>query len=179
MSEDTSLKAPVLALGATSLIGRFAVPRLQAAGVEAFALSRNAPDAPGWLKADLSDPDLAAGLPACPTVISLSPIWLLPPALKALKARGMQRLVAFSSTSVFTKVQSPDAHEQGVAAGKQADGQPLNHLVLADDGFAEFRAERLVGFSELIDGGDVIGRQLGGDGGVRIHEGAIANKERR
>ena len=122
MSEDTSLKAPVLALGATSLIGRFAVPRLQAAGVEAFALSRNAPDAPGWLKADLSDPDLAAGLPACPTVISLSPIWLLPPALKALKARGMQRLVAFSSTSVFTKVQSPDAHEQGVVR-RLAEGE--------------------------------------------------------
>jgi hypothetical protein len=32
--------------------------------------------------------------------------------------------------------------------------------ILADDDFSEFRAEGLVGFSEFIDGGDVIGREL-------------------
>ena len=80
MSEDSRLKTPVLVLGATSLIGRFALPRLRAAGVEAFAVSRTAPDAPGWVRADLSDADLADKLPACPTVLSLSPIWHLPSA---------------------------------------------------------------------------------------------------
>src|SRR6185437_8734720 len=107
MSDASALNTPVLVLGATSLIGRFALPRLRGMGAEAVALSRTAPDAPGWVRADLSDPDLASRLPACPTVLSLSPVWRLPPALGALKARGMQRLVAFSSTSVLTKAASP------------------------------------------------------------------------
>jgi nucleoside-diphosphate-sugar epimerase len=110
------LKTPVLVLGATSLIGRFAMPRIAAAGIAAVALSRHAPDAGGWVRADLGQDDLAAVLPAAPTVLSLSPIWHLPQALPALKAKGMQRLVAFSSTSVFTKAASPDAYEQGVVA---------------------------------------------------------------
>jgi nucleoside-diphosphate-sugar epimerase len=122
MSDASALKTPVLVLGATSLIGRFALPRLQALGVETFALSRTAPDAPGWVRADLSDPDLASRLPACPTVLSLSPIWRLPEALLALKAQGLQRLVAFSSTSVSAKAASPDAYEQGIVK-LLADGE--------------------------------------------------------
>ena len=119
---QTVLKTPVLVLGATSLIGRFALPRLRGMGVEAYALSRTAADAPGWVQADLTGLDLAAKLPVCPTVLSLSPIWHLPAALGALKARGMERLVAFSSTSVFTKAASPDAFEQGVVR-RLADGE--------------------------------------------------------
>jgi nucleoside-diphosphate-sugar epimerase len=124
MSDLSALQTPVLVLGATSLIGRFALPRLQAAGVEHVALSRSAPNEGGWVRADLWDPALADHLPACPTVLSLSPVWHLPPALGALKARGMKRLVAFSSTSVITKAASPDAYEQGMvrrlAEGEQA-----------------------------------------------------------
>ena len=122
MSDASALKTPVLVLGATSLIGRYAVPRLRAMGAEAFALSRTASDAPGWVRANLTEPGLAAMLPDCPTVLSLSPIWRLAPALGSLKAKGMHRLVAFSSTSVFTKAASPDAHEQGVVR-RLADGE--------------------------------------------------------
>jgi nucleoside-diphosphate-sugar epimerase len=116
------IKTPVLVLGATSLIGRFAMPRLAEGGVKAFALSRSAPEGPGWMRGDLSAPDLVDHLPTAPTVLSLSPIWHLPHALPALKAKGMQRLVAFSSTSVFTKATSPDAYEQGVVK-RLADGE--------------------------------------------------------
>jgi nucleoside-diphosphate-sugar epimerase len=121
MTSAEPLKTPVLVLGATSLIGRFAVPRLQAAGIAFHPLSRNA-DRPGWVKADLADPDLASKLPDCPTVLSLSPVWHLPQALPALRAKGMQRLVAFSSTSVFTKAASPDSYELGVVK-RLADGE--------------------------------------------------------
>ena len=114
MSDAPVLKTPVLVTGATSLIGRFALPRLAAMGVQMAALSRTAPVEPGWVRGGLSDPDLAAKLPECPTVLSLSPIWHLPPGLQALKASGMKRLVAFSSTSVVTKAASPDAYEQGM-----------------------------------------------------------------
>jgi nucleoside-diphosphate-sugar epimerase len=129
------LKAPVLVLGATSLIGRFAVPRLQAAGMQTVALSRTAPDEAGWLKADLADPGLAARLPGAATVLSLSPIWHLPQALPALKARGLERLVAFSSTSVFTKAASPDAYERGVVA-RLADAEAQTQAFCEAQGVA-------------------------------------------
>jgi nucleoside-diphosphate-sugar epimerase len=116
------LKTPVLVLGATSLIGRFAMPRLIEEGVKVFALSRTASEAPGWIRGDLSAPDLQNRLPTAPTVLSLSPIWHLPQALAALKPNGMQRLVAFSSTSVFTKATSPDAYEQAVVK-RLAEGE--------------------------------------------------------
>jgi nucleoside-diphosphate-sugar epimerase len=122
MSDAPALRTPVLVTGATSLIGRFALPRLRAKGVAFHALSRTAQDAPGWVSGGLSDPELDARLPECPTVLSLSPIWHLPPGLLTLKAKGMQRLVAFSSTSVSTKASSPDAYEQGMVR-RLAEGE--------------------------------------------------------
>ena len=135
MSDASALKTPVLVTGATSLIGRFALPRLEAMGVEVHALSRTAPDGPGWVRGDLSDSGLETKLPECPTVLSLSPIWHLPPGLAALKARGMTRLVAFSSTSVFTKAASPDAYEQGVV-GRLAEGEAAVQAFCAAHGVA-------------------------------------------
>jgi nucleoside-diphosphate-sugar epimerase len=117
---------PVLVLGATSLIGRFLLPRLAELDARAIALSRQpAPASTGdvrWLRADLNDPGLQAAAPQVATVISLSPIWLLPAALPALKAAGMERLVAFSSTSVFTKAGSDDEGERATARAL-ADGE--------------------------------------------------------
>ncbi|OYW26697.1 MAG: epimerase [Caulobacter sp. 12-67-6] len=117
MTVSNTLKTPVLVLGATSLIGGYLLERLRAAGVDPVAVSRRPP--PGeacWLDADLADPHLEDGLPPVATVFSLSPIWLLPAALPALKARGMTRLVAFSSTSRFTKQVSEVPEERAVAA---------------------------------------------------------------
>ncbi|HTK36632.1 MAG TPA: NAD-dependent epimerase/dehydratase family protein [Caulobacteraceae bacterium] len=115
----------VLVLGGTSLIGRFLLPRL-AEGARVAALSRDPPaEAPAgiaWIKGALGDADLASRLPQAATVFSLSPIWLLPAALPTLLANGMTRLVAFSSTSLFTKQDSPDAHERTVA-GRLAEGE--------------------------------------------------------
>jgi nucleoside-diphosphate-sugar epimerase len=118
----------VLVLGATSLIGRRLLALPPPPGVEVIALSRR-PPAPGggsdrerWLAADLADPDLAGALPAVDAVISLSPVWLLPPALPALLATGARRLIAFSSTSRVTKAASPVAEERAVAA-RLAEGE--------------------------------------------------------
>ena len=116
MNGQDSLKTPILVLGATSLIGEFLLDRLRALDLAPIAVSRRPPAADlCWLDADLSDPDLVEGLPPVATVFSLSPIWLLPQALPALKARGMDRLVAFSSTSRFSKTASPVAAERAVA----------------------------------------------------------------
>lgn len=104
----------VLVLGATSLVGRFLVPRL---GLRALAVSRRPPadDASGaaWVAADLA---AGAGLPRAASVVALTPIWLLPPLMPRLIAGGMTRLVAMSSTSRFTKARSADAGERATAA---------------------------------------------------------------
>ncbi len=107
-----------LILGATSLVGRFLVPRLVERGVRPVALSRRAGPFEGvdWLQADLQDLHLSARLPPLHTVYSLSPIWLLPDALPALIGAGAQRVIAFSSTSRFTKIASPVEAERQVAA---------------------------------------------------------------
>ncbi|HEX8568873.1 MAG TPA: NAD-dependent epimerase/dehydratase family protein [Caulobacteraceae bacterium] len=108
--------APVLVLGATSLVGRFAVPKLVASGRRVVALSREGREpATGvaWVSGDLNDRALA--LPGAAAALSLSPIWLLPDALPALKAAGVRRLIAFSSTSRFTKAASPEPEERAVA----------------------------------------------------------------
>lgn len=133
---SSSLTSPVLVLGATSLIGDFLLARLNAAGIEPMALSRRPPsDDVCWVDADLADPDLADELPPVATVFSLSPIWLLPQALPALKAVGMTRLVAFSSTSRFTKQDSSDATERGVAKAL-ADAEVKVEAFCAENGVA-------------------------------------------
>lgn len=124
MDSENPLKTPILVLGATSLIGGHLLERLKAEDLDPVAISRRPPAGDAcWIAGDLRDPDLSDHLPVAATVFSLSPIWLLPPILPALKARGMERLIAFSSTSRFTKTESPDAGERAVAlelAGAEA-----------------------------------------------------------
>lgn len=117
MDTDNTLKTPVLVLGATSLIGGHLLSLLKAEDLDPTAFSRRPPTQDiCWIGGDLKDADLDERLPVAATVFSLSPIWLLPSALPALKARGMERLIAFSSTSRFTKTDSPDPGERAVAA---------------------------------------------------------------
>lgn len=104
--------APILVLGVSSLIGRFLAPRLIAEGRAFVGVSRSGGD---WLAADLTTAEGRAALPPAATVISLSPIWLLPDAMADLKARGLRRLIAVSSTSVLTKAASADPSERAVA----------------------------------------------------------------
>ena len=129
-----------LILGATSLIGGYLARDLADAGASVVQLSRQpAPLDRDWVQADLADADLAAKLPAIRTVYSLSPIWLLPQALAALKSAGMTRLVAFSSTSVFTKAESPDPAERRVA----------NRLAQAEAAVIDFCERRRVAWTIL------------------------------
>lgn len=109
----------LLLLGATSLIGRPLRERLAAEGGTAVALSRaERASEPGvrWVRGSLDDPAWAEGLPAVERCLSLSPIWLLPQAVPALAGAGVRRLVAFSSTSRFTKAASPEPEERAMAA---------------------------------------------------------------
>jgi nucleoside-diphosphate-sugar epimerase len=113
------LREPVLVLGATSLVGRYVLPRLADRRVMTVALSRKPADEPRgvrWIEGDLQGTADALNLPYAETAFSFCPIWLLPDALPALKAAGVSRLVAFSSTSVVGKARSSDQGERAVAA---------------------------------------------------------------
>ena len=103
-----------LVLGASSLVGRFLVPLASDAGQDVIRLGRSA-SGPASLRADLTASDLVDHLPKADLVYACCPIWLLPGALEALAAKGMRRLIAFSSTSRFTKASSPHAAERAVA----------------------------------------------------------------
>ena len=141
----------ILVLGATSLIGRSLLAAPPHPEVELIAVSRAPKDegarsgpvsksAPGeapvrWLAADLADPALAEHLPPADAMVSLSPIWLLPPALPALVATGATRLIAVSSTSRLTKARSPLAAEREVAR-RLAQGEAAVQAACAAAGVA-------------------------------------------
>jgi nucleoside-diphosphate-sugar epimerase len=106
-------------LGASGIVGRFLLARLSAARIQSVAVSRKpqpALDGVRWLTADLADRPLRLEVDAtCATAFSTIAIWELAAAIPALSAVGVRRLVAFSSTSRFTKPNSPIASERDVA----------------------------------------------------------------
>jgi nucleoside-diphosphate-sugar epimerase len=108
---------PVIVIGATSLVGRYLLPRLAASGRSVSAVSRqpaaaSTPEA-RWYRIDVAREP--AAVPAAPTAIHLAPLWLAPPVVESLAGRGLRRLIAFGSTSRFTKERSADAGEREVA----------------------------------------------------------------
>jgi nucleoside-diphosphate-sugar epimerase len=109
----------VLVTGASSVVGDFLIPRLLEAGFLVHALSRRPAPRPvsgmTWLRADIAGPLPAALLPEAGVVFHLAPLWLLPPLVAPFAERGVTRLVAFGSTSRFTKDDSGDAEERDLA----------------------------------------------------------------
>jgi nucleoside-diphosphate-sugar epimerase len=104
-----------LVLGARGQLGRALLPRLAQAGWELHLAGREPLPAPwvsNWHRCDLfADDDT---LPAADVVFSLGPLdgaaaWF------ARSARVPRVLVAFGSTSVHGKLQSPDAAERDLA----------------------------------------------------------------
>ena len=49
------------------------------------------------------------------------------------------------------------AGDEAVPAGKERDEDLLDHVVLPDDGLAEFREDACAGGGELLEGGGVAG----------------------
>jgi len=121
-SEPVKADPPnVLVLGAASQIGFHLLPRLREVGWHVAAVSRHSPprDERGaiWHRLDLQQ---VAGLPGSGLrpncVISLAPLGILPPLVDTLAALGTQRVMAFSSTSRYTKADSADPQERQLAA---------------------------------------------------------------
>jgi uncharacterized protein YbjT (DUF2867 family) len=124
----------VFVTGATSTIGSLLVPMLHERGVAVQALGRTcvAGENVFWHFLDLADK--AADVPAIEVevLIHTASLWLLPGWLEKFHACGVRRVIAFSSTSRFTKHSSANPYELEV----------VNKLIAAED-HLEAECERL------------------------------------
>ncbi|MGI9320322.1 MAG: NAD-dependent epimerase/dehydratase family protein [Thiogranum sp.] len=112
-------------LGATSLVGDYllatgSTPSLDA-DVEFVAFSRRSVDpnprlSPRVTWCCLPEAALQKDVRSIEYWICLAPVWILPEYYSLLESRGARRVVVLSSTSRFTKTESSDLTEQGVAA---------------------------------------------------------------
>ncbi len=122
----------VLVLGARSQIGHFLLPRLINAGYPVSAASRKKVHSSAikeleWYELDLES-EGEMNLPdGTKTVISLAPVWLLAARINEMADKGVQRLIFFSSTSRFTKIES----------GNDADSKLASRLAESEDRLIE------------------------------------------
>ncbi len=115
-------KRRVGVLGAASMVGESLLPLLVHADWQATAFSRRAFNRVGdgvvWRQINPSSSPLALPLAEeahIPNWICVAPIWVLPDYYSLLEMHDARRIVALSSTSLFTKDNSNDPTEQALA----------------------------------------------------------------
>ncbi|MDQ1313900.1 MAG: hypothetical protein QG662_9 [Pseudomonadota bacterium] len=107
-------------LGATSLVGECVIPLLIEDGRRVFAYSRTASGRATeagltWLRPGEPFPPHAEAA-AIGDWLCVAPIWTLPEYFSMLERHGARRVVALSSTSRFSKINSSDAAENATAS---------------------------------------------------------------
>lgn len=119
----------VFLTGRTSTIGPLVTTLLLAQGMDVHTLGRreltDSERRPGlhWSPLDLTDPVRNMPDVSATTLIHTASLWLLPGWLEKFHARGVRRVIAFSSTSRFTKQSSASPYELEV----------VNKLIAAED----------------------------------------------
>lgn len=110
----------ILVLGASGLVGTHVVRELRTLGYQVVAVSRRPMNADDplvrWVQADASRAADVARLPDCRRAVSTLGIWLTADVAPTLAAAGLERLVAFSSSSAVTKTDASDEGERQLAA---------------------------------------------------------------
>ncbi len=111
-------KRRVGVLGASSMVGQYVIDRLAASGHSIFAFSRNTVERQAQIGVRwhaLRHPEPVEGVLSW---VCLCPIWAVAEHFELIKKSGVQRIVALSSTSRFTKTVdagSTDTHENALA----------------------------------------------------------------
>lgn len=130
--------AAVFLTGRTSTIGPLVIPLLLTQGFQVHALGRKPlgggehPSGLHGSRLDLADPLQTMPDVSAATLIHSASLWLLPGWLEKFHACGVRRVIAFSSTSRFTKQASASAYELEV----------VNKLIAAEEHVAA-ECERL------------------------------------
>jgi nucleoside-diphosphate-sugar epimerase len=94
-------------IGGSGIVGGYIVQHLVEAGERPMALSRSLHESTGvdWLQGDLAEPE-ALNLPSFVTLYCTAEVGLLADALRHIHSPVLKRVIAFSSTSVVTKIES-------------------------------------------------------------------------
>lgn len=109
----------VIITGASSQVGDFLVPKLIQAGHCCFLISRSprTEDNLTWIKGSLkADDNFFSQLQPLDAWINIAPLYLVEPWLQKAADAGIQRFIGFSTTSIYTKENSPDVYECRVIA---------------------------------------------------------------
>lgn len=124
----------VLITGATSQVGGFLLSRLVGEGLDLIAVSRG-PCPPHlnsskvrWVNADIARGD---SLPKADVLIHLAPLFLLPALLPQFLAQGGRRVIAFGTTSRYSKAGSKHTKEQAFATRLLAAEEQVARLCQA------------------------------------------------
>lgn len=108
-----------LLTGATNQVGLYTMGNLLARGAKVTAVQHSTVvpfwhQNLTWVKGDLARGMLNLGGEQPDALVHAAELWLLPPVMHVLSNAGIKRLIAFGSTSVFTKVYSSNAEEKKV-----------------------------------------------------------------
>lgn len=118
-------KKIVLVTGANSAIGICVIRQLLASGAAVLAVTRGA-EIPyqhprlRWLSGDLADANFSLQGYCMDAVIHAAPLPLLPPLVKLFADGEAKRIIAYGSTSVFSKLMSHNAFERDFAMKLQS-----------------------------------------------------------
>ena len=107
----------ILITGASSQIGDFLMPMLQQQNTDLVAISRKKKQDSEitWVQAHIDHPEtLASQLPQADILIHIAPLALLPPILDTMQKKGVKRVIAFGTTSMFAKKNSHTKKEQSM-----------------------------------------------------------------
>jgi len=105
----------IIVTGASSQIGDFLLPMLQESCEHVFAVSRKEKQATTvtWVHANIEESKgLFQQLPQADTLIHMAPLVLLPKILDVMQQKGIKRIIAFGTTSMFAKKTSHTRQEQ-------------------------------------------------------------------
>ncbi len=123
----------VLLTGATGQVGVCALRRLVAQGASVLALTRQEPlpywhERVQWVRGDLSDVEFQLPDVRLDVVVHCAPLWHLPKHVQRLAGMGVTRVVAFGSTSLFSKASSKNWHEKELVDTLRAAEKSVEEL---------------------------------------------------
>jgi nucleoside-diphosphate-sugar epimerase/GT2 family glycosyltransferase len=110
-------KKIVLVTGASSQTGLFVIRRLIASGAAVLAVTRSdevpySHDSLRWIKRDLANPAFDLDGYLVDAVVHCAPLWMLPGLVQALHQAEAKRIIAFSSTLIFSKLLAANSFEK-------------------------------------------------------------------
>jgi nucleoside-diphosphate-sugar epimerase len=149
----------ILVSGGTSLIGRHLLPRLEALPnciIRAISRRPAVSQSNGklkWLQISTKGSLMAQALASCDVLVHCAPLWLLPEWLESDQMNDLRRVVAFGSTSRFSKECSADPGERSIAKALTDAEERLEDL-------ASRRGFRLTIFRPTLIYGDGLDKNI-------------------